>query len=234
MLKDYLWTFSIDDVCLQETIKQDFTDLELRSLECGDKFFWSWLPASSHSGGLLIGVRDNLFEVGNVDSGQFFISLSVIHRPSTRTFELIDIYGPADHSKSRAFLDEISAKISTCNLPVIMGGYFNLIRYSHDKNNNNINWPRINLFNDHIATCSGARYTWSNKRLNPVRSVLDRVFISASLEPQIPLCALVAESSLGSDHILLSSTRARAPRCGVTGSSSKRVGSHSPTSLRSF
>jgi exonuclease III len=64
LLKDYLRTHKIGIVCLQETIKQDFTDQELRSLEIGDKFVWCWLPASGHSGGMLLGFRDSTFDVG--------------------------------------------------------------------------------------------------------------------------------------------------------------------------
>jgi hypothetical protein len=58
----------------------------------------------------------------------------------------------------------------------------------------------------------GARYTWSNRQLNPLRSVLDRVFISVELDPRFPLCSLVAGTSLGSDHTpLLFDTGEEAP-----------------------
>jgi hypothetical protein len=59
-------------------IKQDFTDQELRGLEVGERFFWSWLPANGHSGGVLIGLRDSAFEVGTVEIGSFFVSASVL------------------------------------------------------------------------------------------------------------------------------------------------------------
>jgi hypothetical protein len=69
-----------------------------------------------------------------------------------------------------------------------MGGDFNLIRSDQDKNNDRINWPRLELFNNHIAAWglreiprTGARFTWTNKQLNPVRCVLDRVFFSPVL-----------------------------------------------------
>jgi hypothetical protein len=61
LLKDYLREHKIDVVLLQETIKQDFSDSELRSLEAGDKFFWPWLPANGQSGGMLIGAKDSSF-----------------------------------------------------------------------------------------------------------------------------------------------------------------------------
>jgi hypothetical protein len=88
-----------------------------------------------------------------------------------------------------------------------LGGDFNLIRAAEDKNNNNLNWPVIDLFNDNIARWglreiprTGARFTWTNRQLNPVRSALDRVFVSPTLEAIFPLCSLMAETSLGSDH----------------------------------
>jgi hypothetical protein len=46
----------------------------------------------------------------------------------------------------------------------------------------------------------GARYTWTNKQLNPVRCVLDRVFVSPAWEASFPLCTLTAITRIGSDH----------------------------------
>jgi exonuclease III len=207
LLKDYLRLHRIDLVLLQETIKQDFTDAELASLEVGEKFFWSWLPANGHSGGMLLGVRDSMFEVGRMDKGQFFLSLSILHRATKKKLEVIGIYGPANHACYRGFLAEITAKIANCDLPILMGGDFNLIRAAEDKNNDNVNWTLIDLFNDSIASWAlreiprtGARFTWSNRQINPVRSALDRVFVSASFEAIFPLCSLAAETCLGSDH----------------------------------
>jgi hypothetical protein len=75
----------IDIICLQETLKQDFADHELRSLEIGDRFHWSWLSASGHSSGMLLGFKlgtdstgvgclrlvtlDSTIKVGSIDQG---------------------------------------------------------------------------------------------------------------------------------------------------------------------
>ncbi|XP_071683742.1 uncharacterized protein [Lolium perenne] len=207
LLKDYLRIHKIDLVCLQETIKQDFTDQELRSLEVGDKFFWCWLPANGHSGGMLLGLRDSIFDVGRISLGQFFISASIMCIADNFKFEIVGVYGPADHTHSQEFLQEISARVAVSELPILMGGDFNLLRDAADKNNDRVNWARMDAFNDNIANWglreiprTGARYTWTNKRLNPVRCVLDRVFIAPELDTHFPLCSLVAETSLGSDH----------------------------------
>jgi exonuclease III len=133
--------------------------------------------------------------------------MTAIYRSLNLKLEIVGIYGPADHSFSREFLDEISDKIARSEFPITMGGDFNLIRSLDDKNNDHVNWARINLFNEAIREWdvreiprTGARFTWTNRQLNPVRSVLDRVFISSALEPRFPLCSVYAETSLGSDH----------------------------------
>jgi exonuclease III len=133
--------------------------------------------------------------------------------------EIMGIYEPADHTFSREFLTEITNKINSLNEPLIMGGDFNLIRSQEDKNNDSINWARLNMFNDAISDWevreippTGARFTWTNKQLNPVRSVVDRVFISPLLEPRFPLCSVAAETSLGSNHTpLILDTRDDSP-----------------------
>ena len=99
------------------------------------------------------------------------------------------VYGPAHHEASPAFLAEISDKVATCRHPVLMGGDFNLLRCAQDKNNDHINWSRVDLFNKNIAAWAlievprtGARYTWSNKQRDPVRCVLDRVLFAPELD----------------------------------------------------
>jgi exonuclease III len=207
MLKDYLRKHRIDIVCLQETIKQDFTDEELRSLEVGETFVWCWLPASGRSGGMLMGFRESMFEIEAIDTGRHFVSVDVILRTARLTLRIFGIYGPTYHALSASFLQELSIKVENTTMPIIMGGDFNLHIIEQDKNNDRINWPRLELFNNHIAEWglreiprTGVRFTWTNKQLNPVRCVLDRVFFSPTLEPHFPLCTLTAEMSLGSDH----------------------------------
>ena len=66
------------------------------------------------------------------------------------------------------------------------------------------------MFNDCIADLAlreiarvGARYTWTSKQLDPIRSVLDRVFVSVEWEVAFPLCSLRVVTRIGSDHVPL-------------------------------
>uniref|UniRef100_A0A453JZJ6 Uncharacterized protein n=1 Tax=Aegilops tauschii subsp. strangulata TaxID=200361 RepID=A0A453JZJ6_AEGTS len=74
---------------------------------------------------------------------------------------------------------------------------FNLIRWASDKSSPNVDRVRMRLFNDCIVDLAlreidrvGARFTWTNKQADPIRSVLDRVFVSAQWEVMFPLCSL--------------------------------------------
>jgi hypothetical protein len=76
----------------------------------------------------------------------------------------------------------------------------------------------MRMFNDYIAdpalgeiTRVGARYTWSNTRVDPIRSVLDWVFVSVEWEMTFPLCSLRVVTKIGSDHSSFSSRRGVAP-----------------------
>jgi hypothetical protein len=43
----------------------------------------------------------------------------------------------------RVFLEELSAKIQRCSVPMVFGCDFNLIRGRGDKNNSNIDWRLV-------------------------------------------------------------------------------------------
>ncbi|KAK1694372.1 hypothetical protein QYE76_011069 [Lolium multiflorum] len=223
-LKDYMKQHRLDILGLQETIRQDFSTAELRSLECGGQFAWNWLPADGHSGGLLLGFRDESFEVGSWKKGAFFLSAMVFQRKTRLKWCFFLVYGPADHRRTDEFLVELEQEVLAAPFPVVVGGDFNLIRTAGDKSNDNICWPRVRRFNEAIATMAlrelcrvGARFTWTNRQLNPIRCALDRVLISPAWEAAFPLCSLTAVTRIGSDHspLLLDSgeeTPRRQPR----------------------
>ncbi|KAE8766271.1 hypothetical protein D1007_62561 [Hordeum vulgare] len=169
-LVEYLRQEEIDIVGLQETIRQDFSLLELQRLS-RHHFSWQWLPASGHSRGILLGVREETFLLEDMDQGEFFVSMAITDRRTHLSWEVIIVYGPADHARSAEFLAELKNKVDRCTTPVVVAGDFDLIRWASDKSSPNVDRPRVRLFNDYIADLAlreiarvGARYTWSNKQ----------------------------------------------------------------------
>lgn len=222
-LIEYMRNERIDIVAIQETMRTEFSLAELEHLS-SDLYAWHWLPSSGstgHSGGILLGVKDATFEIGSMDRGEFFVSMEVFERALNFKWEIIAVYGPADHRRSEAFLDELRRKVAAAQLPMVVGGDFNLIRSEDDKNNNLVNFPRMQMFNDCIADMGlreldrvGARFTWTNRQAEPTQSVLDRVFASPEWDIRCPLASLRAITRIGSDHVplLLSSENESPPR----------------------
>jgi hypothetical protein len=101
-----------------------------------------------------------------VHKGEFLISIQLVLKTSRFFFEFVGVYGPADHSRSPLFLQELEEVVSRATYLVLVAGDFNLLRGRADKNNKNIDWTRVNLFNHCIARLqlkevvrSGARFT---------------------------------------------------------------------------
>jgi hypothetical protein len=103
-------------------------------------------------------------------------------------------------------LAELKAKIQSSNNPLIVGGDFNMIRRVTDKSSGHVDVRYIDAFNEMIDVTelrelqSGSRYIWSNKRIMPVQSVLDRVFVNNAWENKFCLVTVYAPTRIDSDH----------------------------------
>src|SRR4051812_11361430 len=109
-LINYLHKESIDIVGIQVTIRQDFS---IRGLEgiSPHRNLWQWLSTNGRWGGILLGAKEDKFEVQDMDRGELFFIMPLTDRSSLFYWEVIIVYGPADHSRSATFLAEIDAKI---------------------------------------------------------------------------------------------------------------------------
>jgi hypothetical protein len=83
--------------------------------------------------------------------GIFFVSVLLRNKKDGFKWEVIVVYGPANHEKSEKFLEELQTKCEKTNVPMVLGGDFNLIRCQMDKNNRNVNWRLVKNCNDFIA-----------------------------------------------------------------------------------
>jgi hypothetical protein len=121
-IKDFISREHLDFVGLQETIKDAFTPSELLAIDPLGKFAWQHTPALGRSGGMLLGVNEDTFEVLAWKEGRFFIQADVVQLDSSRRWSFVCVYGPADHRRSTEFLTELTATIHACTLPVVVGG----------------------------------------------------------------------------------------------------------------
>lgn len=206
-LKDFISRENIDIVGIQETIKQNFQDNELKDLSGGVPFLWNWLPASGHSGGILVGVKDDRLEIEGWSKGVFHVAVCLRDRLKNVRWRLVVVYGPANHSFSEDFIEELQTCCRDSVLPTVYGGDFNLIRDKADKSSSVGDQKLMDLFNNFIENNSlreikrnGPKFTWTNKQITPIQSNIDRVLCSTDWEKVFPLCTLETLIRVGSDH----------------------------------
>jgi exonuclease III len=134
LVRNHIISENLEMVALQETIKQDFEDWELKELAGSQDFSWFWTPSKGHSGGMIMGVKTQNLEVEESVFEHFFMGILVRNRTTNYRFWVINVYGPAQHKFLADFIQEISSFCSNIALPILMGGDFNLIRNNKERN----------------------------------------------------------------------------------------------------
>ena len=117
------------------------------------------------------------------------------------------VYGPTHNDKKDKFLTEISNICGSSKSPLLIGGDFNILRYSSEKNKKFAGNKISDLFNWVINTHElrevdliGGKYTWSNNQQDPILEKLDRILISEDWEAEFPLTNLRKIPRELSDH----------------------------------
>ena len=207
MIKDLLSEYEVDFVGLQETMKKSYSDKFFRKIDPMKKFIWHWLTSDGKSGGILCGININKFDVGNVVEGQFSLVMTAVDKKTQKSLTLAIVYGPAHNDKKDQFLTEISNICGSSKSPLLIGGDFNILRYSSEKNKKFAGNKISDLFNWVINTHElrevdliGGKYTWSNNQQDPILEKLDRILISEDWEAEFPLTNLRKIPRELSDH----------------------------------
>ena len=76
-LKELIYERGLDIACIQETKKESFNSRELNSYQGAKEFFWCWKASRGASGGILIGVNQEVAEVTNTHVGAYFLSCEI-------------------------------------------------------------------------------------------------------------------------------------------------------------
>jgi endonuclease/exonuclease/phosphatase family metal-dependent hydrolase len=106
------------------------------------------------------------------------------------------------------FINELHNVMVAWDGPTLIGGDFNPIRDSREKNTGNINQHWANLFNDWINKLdmieiknASRLYTWANNHENNlVMAAIDKVFVTTCWENMLPIVVVQAFPRIGSDH----------------------------------
>ena len=126
-VREYVAREKIDIIGLQETVKTEFSNQDFQEIGGMTAFYWFCLPAKGRSGGILIGVKGDSYEVEDHEVLDFCIMMTLRNRKDNFRWHLVVVNGPAQHDLADSFLMELGAVCNKGVLPLVIGGDFNLI-----------------------------------------------------------------------------------------------------------
>ena len=155
----------------------------------------------------MLGVRCDSLEVRSVVMGDFAVKFRVRSKADGFNWVLVVVYGAAEPELKPEFLADLVRICGFEQLPILVGGDFNIIRRREEKNNDNFDGRWSFMFNTIIESLdlreielSGRQFTWANSLPNPTYEKLDRVLASIEWEQKFPLVTVQALSRGISDH----------------------------------
>lgn len=154
-----------------------------------------------------MGIDKDMADVSDESMGRFFQSCILKMHSDGFCWQLVNIYGPAHDDNKLEFFEEIQTLVHNSEVPILLGGDFNMVRKVEEKSSGNVNYQMIDAFNRMINTTelreihrSGSRFTWSNKQNPPILCVLHRILASNSWEDKYNFVSVLTAPRIGSDH----------------------------------
>jgi hypothetical protein len=82
---------------------------------------------------MLSGIRNDRFDVENFETGEFMIIANVFDKSLNKHWSLANVYGLAQDEFKDSFLIELSSFCFKAKYPMLIGGDFNILRFSSEK-----------------------------------------------------------------------------------------------------
>ena len=199
-----------DIVLLQETKLHSIPPLKLRSFlpRRLDSFLYN--PAVGTAGGILTAWCTSVLLSNSASSSTHTLTSHLVSTASNTPMAVTNVYAPSTPELRPSFLDELRSLTPHPDSPWMLFGDFNMIRYPHEKNNQNFHHSEAEAFNDCLnAMCLielpllDRRYTWTNNRDSPTLERLDRAFINLAWDAVLPNTTLSSLTRHTSDHVPL-------------------------------
>jgi hypothetical protein len=94
-------------LAISEMGRSDFMLRFLKNLCGGRDFIWYSKAPHGRSGGILLGVDQQLFDIGSIDEGEFYIKFQLCNKADGFKWALMAMYGPAQSDHKENFLAEL-------------------------------------------------------------------------------------------------------------------------------
>ncbi|XP_062109433.1 uncharacterized protein LOC133820653 [Humulus lupulus] len=206
-IKELICKVNQDIIILQEIKKASIDRRFIGSIWRSRFKGWILQEAIGRSGGTLV-VWDTR-SVSVIDSlvGDFSVSI-FLKAEGKEPWWLSRVYGPVVYGKRERFWDELAGLSAIYGNNWCVGGDFNVVRRVDEKLNSKSNTRSMNKFDALIRELKlvdpklqNGRFTWSNFRLKPVWSRLDRFLHTLSWSGLYSFIPQEVMVRIVSDHI---------------------------------
>ena len=218
VIKNFLRSYRVDLVCLQETKVQEMSVELVRSLGVGRSLNWKALNAEGSARGILL-LWDNSC-ISLVDSGVGSFSVSCLFKMTEDGFlwTFTGVYGPVENNLRESFWEKLGSIKGLWDCPWCVGGDFNEVLFPNERSRGGRLSNSMRRFSDILndldlrdLPLQGGPYTWSGGLTGSTMSRLDRFLVTADWESHYNKVTQRRLPRPVSDHfpILLDSDRVR-------------------------
>ena len=184
VIKRSLKRLNPDLVLIQET-KKDSIDINIiKELWSSKDIGWAFVEAIGRSGGMLTMWDESKVSVIEVLKGGYSLSVKCL-TINKKCCWITNVYGPNDYRERKHLWEELFSLVAYCAEAWCIGGDFNITRRIQERFPQGRVTRGMRKFNNFIdmsqlmeIPLSNGRFTWSREGRGPVRSLLDRFFIS--------------------------------------------------------
>jgi exonuclease III len=128
--RDMLREMNFDLVCFQETMMQDLSNANLRSIDPNKIYLWDWNLAKDRYGGILMGIKIDRFHVGSRTQGKFILQHNLWDKMLEIMWNILNVYEPTHDDGNEAFLSELASFCSkNKETYIVWGGGVNIISF---------------------------------------------------------------------------------------------------------
>jgi hypothetical protein len=123
--------------------KGDFSPRFLKNLCVGRDYLWHCKSPKGRSGGMLLGVDLQFFDTGAIEEGDYYVKFHICNKANDFKWALVLVYGLTQDEHKEGFLAALVNMCSHENLPLLMGGDYNILRHPSELNNDRFHarWP---------------------------------------------------------------------------------------------
>jgi hypothetical protein len=124
---------NLNFIAICETGRSKFMHRFLKNICAGRDYLWHSKAPRGRSGGILLGVDLQIYDIGAIEEGYYYIKFHLCNKSDNFKWALVVVYGLAQDEHKESFLAELVNMCSHKNLPLIMGGDYNILRHPSEK-----------------------------------------------------------------------------------------------------